>query len=404
MTDRTLLLDKIGGAGLPTPRVESWKYTDLKALARLNPVLADANSGQSITAVPTGTLPEIEAAQIVLTNGELRPDLSDLTALPEGVTVEETDAPAPPEFWREDALVGLAPGTAIAIRVAKGVEASKPLHVISIASGDAMAIRPSVTVSLGEAAQLVLIESHIGDGTYFTNVTANVTLARAAALGHYKLQADGRSAFHIARTALTLGDNTEYDGFRLSTGGTLARDEIRATLDGSHIEARLNGAYMAGDGQHIDTTSFIDHAKPECRSHQVFKGVLDAGGRGVFQGKILVRPDAQKTDGYQMNRALMLSPDAEIDSKPELEIYADDVKCSHGATIGELEENQLFYLMARGIPRDRARHLLIEAYLADAVEHVGHEPTRAAFQKTISAWLQHHDGTPETLEIRGART
>jgi Fe-S cluster assembly protein SufD len=204
------------------------------------------------------------------------------------------------------------------------------------------------------------------------------------------LQAEGADAFHLSMTALKLAETSTYDGFVLATGAKLARHEVRAELDGEHIEYAINGVYLGADGQHHDITTFIDHARPHGTSHEMVKGVLTGTARGVFQGKILVRPDAQKTDGFQMNRALLLSRDAEVNSKPELEIYADDVKCSHGATVGELEDDELFYLMARGIPRGRARALLVEAYVQEAIALIGRAPVRDAFAAVASEWLDRH--------------
>ena len=188
-------------------------------------------------------------------------------------------------------------------------------------------------------------------------------------------------------THVTCGEKVIYDNFALSCGAKLARNEIRGKLDGSEILYAVNGVYMAAANQHHDNTTFIEHAKPNSQSREIYKGVLDENGRGVFQGKILVQRPAQKTDGYQMNRALLLSRKAEIDSKPELEIYADDVKCSHGATVGELDDNQLFYLKARGIAEHDARNMLIEAYLRDALEEIRMESVAEAFGAKITDWL-----------------
>ena len=176
----------------------------------------------------------------------------------------------------------------------------------------------------------------------------------------------------------------------LTIGGRLSRNEIKPVLNGTGVECRLSGAYMVNGTQHCDTTTVIDHAKPQCTSREVYKGVIDGSARAVFQGKIIVRPDAQKTDGYQLNRALLLSDTAEIDTKPELEIYADDVKCSHGATAGELDDDQLFYLRARGIDLETARNLLISAFLADAINEIRIETVRESFQGIVSGWLKSH--------------
>jgi Fe-S cluster assembly protein SufD len=265
------------------------------------------------------------------------------------------------------------------------------VHLVSIgaATGSAKMTAPRVLILAGEGSVASIVESHVGVGEAerFTNIVTQITVGAGAVLGHYKLQAEPGTVSHIATTRVTVADRGSYDGFVLTTGAALARSEIRGLLAGSHIEYRVNGAYLGRGRQHLDTTTFIDHAEPDCHSSEVYKGVLAEKARGVFQGKILVRPDAQRTDGYQMNRAMLLSREAEIDSKPELEIYADDVKCSHGATVGELEPDQMFYLMARGIPRDRARAILVEAYVAEAIDEIRGAPVREAFQGVAAAWL-----------------
>src|SRR3546814_7024730 len=213
---------------------------------------------------------------------------------------------------------------------------------------------PRVLVVVDEGASADLLTAHVGDGAYLANPVTEIVVGNGARLGHTVLQAEAGAAFHVAMTAIRLADKASYQGFVLAAGALLARHEVRAELDGTHVDYAINGVYLGAGDQHHDITTFIDHARPHGGRHEMVKGVLTGRARGVFQGKILVRPDAQKTDGFQMNRALLLSRDAEVDSKPELEIYADDVKCSHGATVGELEDAQLFYLMARGIQIGRA--------------------------------------------------
>jgi Fe-S cluster assembly protein SufD len=179
-----------------------------------------------------------------------------------------------------------------------------------------------------------------------------------------------------------------YDNFTLNAGAKLVRNEIHVALCGPKAECHMNGVQLLADGQHADTTTALDHAAPDCSSRQTYKTVLTGRSRGVFQGKILVRQAAQKTDGYQMNQALLLSPEAEIDSKPQLEIYADDVKCSHGATVGELDAEQIFFLRSRGIPEAEARSMLVEAFLTEAVEAVAEEPIRAALTGAVTGWWE----------------
>jgi Fe-S cluster assembly protein SufD len=213
-------------------------------------------------------------------------------------------------------------------------------------------------------------------------------VAEEATLAHVRIQREGRAGYQLATVLAEVAAGGTYDNFTLNAGGRLVRNEIHVTLNGPRAAAHMNGAQLVGDGQHADTTTYLDHAAPDCPSRQTYKTVLAGRSRGVFQGKILVRQAAQRTDGYQMNQALLLSEQAEIDSKPQLEIYADDVKCSHGATVGALDENQLFYLRARGIPAEEARAMLVQAFLVEAVEGVTDPLAQAALAEAIEGWWE----------------
>ena len=280
----------------------------------------------------------------------------------------------------------------LVLRLAPGVVVERPIRMVFLTdpdSGAAVAAHPRNLVLAEDNSQATLVEIHRGaDGAeYFTNAVTEIAVGAGARLHHYKLQDEGDRALHLANLQVSLGRDATYDNFILSLGARLARNDIRAALAATGIDCRLSGAYVARGSQHMDTTSFIDHAEPDCRSREVYAGVLDGRSRGVFQGKILVRRDAQRTDGHQLNRALLLSKGAEIDSKPELEIYADDVKCSHGATAGEIDAEALFYLRSRGIGEDEARALLIEAFLLEALEEIGDESVREEFAGRLKTRL-----------------
>lgn len=386
-------------AGLPGVRTEAWKFTNLNALKALEPVAPRGTSEIARLSSFAG----MDAAELHLSNGTL----TRADALPDGVEMVSLAGPDDAPGWVAETLGRIAdtdqhPFTAIntgafaggvALRIARGVAVERPILLLvdtQGVEGAAVAVHPRVLVVVEDGAMADLVEVHTGSGAYVNNAVTELVIGKDARLGHYKLQAESGEAFHIAMTAAHCAESSTYDNFALSTGGRLARNEIRATLDGRHIEYRINGGYLACGDQHMDTATFIDHAMPDCASHELYKGVLADRAHGVFQGKILVRPDAQKTDGYQMNRALLLSRDAEINSKPELEIYADDVKCSHGATVGELEDDQLFYLMARGISKERARAILVAAYVDEAIDHIQREPIRDAFRAAAADWMQRH--------------
>jgi Fe-S cluster assembly protein SufD len=387
-------------AGWPHARTESWKYTNLNALAAVDfslAVPADAS-------IPEGRVLANDAPRVVLVNGMLNPALSDLDRLPAGITLtrladaEEGARTALRELLEEETstdglpLAALNTATlsdALVMDIAPAASPETPVHVISIGASDNAAFAPRLIIRAGDGSFADVIESHVGSGAevYFSNIVTQVTVGKNARLGHYRVQNEATGAFHIALTTAEVAEGAVYDNFVLSLGARLARNEIRGTVNGARVEYRVNGAYLATGSQHLDNTTFIDHAAAGSRSREVYKGVLAGSSRGVFQGKILVRPDAQQTDGYQMNRAMLMSEKAEIDSKPELEIYADDVKCSHGATVGELEEDHLFYLQARGVDRDTARRLLVAAYIDDAINEIHSEPVRDAMKQLANEWL-----------------
>lgn len=393
----------VTASGLPTQKTEAWKYTSLNAMRKVDwsgPSADGADFAQVQAAIPA-----LDAYTVVLLNGRFDPVLSDLAGLPKGVRVLPMPE-AMSDTAVSDILASLVPlntapmaalNTAhlddgVLVRVDEGKALDKPLHIISVGYSAAAptAFHPRILIQLGEAAEATIVESHIGldSAPTLSNTVVEADLAPSARLGHYKLQDQAAESFDISTTAIHCGDKSIYDGFTLSLGKGTMRNDVRLTLDGERVEGRLNGAYLGYGASHVDNTTFIDHAKPNSTSREVFKGVLAETSRGVFQGKILVRPDAQNTDGHQLNKSLLLSDKAEADSKPELEIYADDVRCSHGATIGALDDQQLFYLRARGIDAATARAMLVQAFLMEAVDEVQKVTVRDALQGLLTARLQ----------------
>lgn len=381
--------------GLPGARVEDFKYTPLRKLAEFTPREPDA-----IGAFPK-SVPDFPAIRLALVNGVLDAALSDLDALPDGVTVTAmADAlksgailaklgSALPETGLPMAGLNAARfRNGVVLEIAPGAAIETPIHLISV-TGAGAGIDPRHLVLVGENAEITLAETHVsvGEGVTAINRVSEILLAPSARLKHRVLFAEGADVSHIATTGLHLAERATYHGVYLALGKGLLRNEMRATLTGPHAEAHMRGAYVGRDAAHIDNTTFIDHAAPDCLSRQVFKGVLDGTARGVFQGKVLVRPDAQRTDGHQLHKALMLSDKAEIDCKPELEIYADDVKCSHGATAGEIDSDQLFYLRARGIAEETARRLLVAAFVTETVEAMGEGALHDAFAAALDRVL-----------------
>lgn len=251
---------------------------------------------------------------------------------------------------------------------------------------DGMLHAPVLKVILEEGAELTLIERHAGAGSYWKNMSAEIKLGANAKLRHYRIIED--TGVVTLNTQLNQKQDSFYNGFTLIKGGPLVRNETHAALTGKNAECDISGLNLLKDKQHGDTTIVVTHEAPHCRSSQFFRSVLDGEARGVFQGKIHVNREAQKTDGYQLSNALLLSERAEMDTKPELEIYADDVKCSHGATCGQLDDEPLFYLRSRGLTEGQARMLLVQAFVDEAVEKVADEKTKDFLKETASLWLK----------------
>jgi Fe-S cluster assembly protein SufD len=385
--------------GLPTAKDEAWKYTNLNRLRRDGFVPAPMAPAARVESLPAGNILGLDAYRIVLVNGALDETLSDLGRMPEAVSIAGTDGLAREVFGQivdldtapVAALNTAAFDDAVAIHVHANALLDKPIHIVSLGGGtaDPVVFHPRVLVDAAPGSQVTLLESHVGAGgeSYFSNSVVEIAVGTRASVRHYKLQNEQPGAVHIADTAVRLADDASYESFVLTLGAALARNEISVEIAGRHAECRLFGGYLLAGDQHGDHTTFIDHAAPESTSREVYKGVLDGKSRGVFQGKILVRKDSQKTDGHQLNQALLLSRGAEIDSKPELEIYADDVKCAHGATAGELDEEALFYLRARGIDAASARNLLIAAFIQSALEEMSDAKVREAMAGMIDTWL-----------------
>jgi Fe-S cluster assembly protein SufD len=295
-------------------------------------------------------------------------------------------------FLRDGAFVYVPPGTVI----------EEPILLEFLADrvgGNHAWHRRSLFV-LGENSQVTLVESYSGPAgvTYFTNAVTEVIVGAGAVVDHYKVQREGDAAFHMATMQIQLDRAARFSSHAVTLGGSWVRNEVNAVFGGEGAECTLNGLYQAAGQQLIDNHTLIDHAYPHCASHELYKGILDGKARGVFNGKIQVRQDAQKTDAKQTNQTLLLSDDATINTKPQLEIYADDVKCTHGATVGQLDEEALFYLRSRGIDREQARALLTFAFANDIVDRIRVAPLRTQLERAFLA--AHHLPPTEAEEER----
>ncbi len=275
----------------------------------------------------------------------------------------------------------------IVIHKTRGEVCEQPEDIV-FTGAEGQHTQPCLKITLEEGAQLTLIERHSGDGAYWKNMVTEITLSPNANLQHIRLQNDNEQAVHTNLVHIKVDKDAVYNGFSLNMGAKLSRHEIHAEINGQNSEISFNGLNMLSGEQHGDTTILIEHKAPHCRSNQFYRTLLDDQSHGVFQGKVHVHQEAQKTDGYQLSNALLLSTDAEMDTKPELEIYADDVKCSHGATTGQLDEEPLFYLRQRGLSEAQARLLLVQAFVDEVAEKVENESFRNEILEATHTWLQ----------------
>jgi len=337
---------------------------------------------------------------LVFVNGRFQLALSSVNAVPAGLTVSGLpDALDTPEVlaWLtrlagSDASAFTALNTAFfedvaVIRIDKGAVIDTPVNVVFVSTGSTTpsVSYPRILIVAGEHSQSTIIESHIGvgEGTYLSCAVTEAVIGPAAVVDHYRVQLERSHGYHYCRLQVHAERQATFLSHAFSLGGAIVRNDLGAVLGGEGIDCTLNGLYVAEGDTLIDNHTTIDHAMPHCGSHEVYKGILGGRAKGVFNGKIIVREDAQKTDAKQTNKALLLSGTAQINTKPQLEIFADDVKCTHGATVGQLDADAMFYLQARGITRADARSLLIRSFAGDIVARVKFEPLR----KRLESWL-----------------
>ncbi len=403
---RDAAFDVFAREGLPHRRVEQWKYTDLRALMRdAKPLASPPDAAVKARAKTAGALRgDLEARSLVFVDGAFVAELSDLADLDQGLTVRSlADALADNDPALVTHLGKLAPASDVAvalntalmgdgavIRIAAGSTIARPLHLLFVASEKPAAtfLRSLVVAEPGSRA--MLIESHEGPaGTdYQVNAALELFVGDEAHVDHVKIIGEGADALHVSTLAAAIGAHARFNSFTFTSGGAVVRNQLFLKFDGEGTVAAIRGATLVRGRQHADTTLIADHVARDCQSREVFKAVLDDEAHAVFQGRIIVRPHAQKTDAKMMTKSLLLSDRAEADNKPELEIFADDVQCGHGATSGALDDDLKFYLMARGIPAAEAEALLIQAFLGEAIEGIEHAGLHEALMETVAAWLK----------------
>ena len=409
---RKAAIGTFAALGLPHRRIEQWKWTDLRGA--LKEALPPAALGAVTIAAPTldaalEELADIDAHRMVFVDGRHVPEMatpgtvSGLTLTPLAEALLGSDG------WACDGLAGQMAGQSSAghgavialntafmtdgavIRLGKEVRLAKPLLLVFARKAEeGHLVTTRNIIALGDGAEATVMEVHLalpGAAAGQANTLTDVVLGAGARLSHGKCTLAGEEASHLATWLVTLGRASTYHAFQLTARSGLVRNNVFATFKGEGAKLDISGAFLGRSVEHIDTTLLVDHAVPGCESRELFKGVLADRAHGVFQGKVIVRPNAQKSDGKQMAQALLLSPDAEFDSKPELEIHADDVACGHGATAAEIDEGLLFYMRARGIPVAEARALLIESFIGEAIDKVEDECLRAALSQMVKRRL-----------------
>jgi len=389
--------------GFPSMRLEDWKYTDVAPIARFPFRVAHPPVTVAAEVVEAADL--TAGSRLVFVNGRYLPGLSSRGALPTGTRVTNLGA----VLAREPELIEAHLGryadarhafTALnaafiqdgaVVLLPRRAQVAEPIHLLFVAqpAGKPLVSHPRILIVASEESRAVVVETYIGNGggVYFTNAVTEIVLGANADMTHYILQRESNQGFRVATLEVRQGAGSRFRSHAVSLGGALARSDINALFDAEGCECSLDGLYILGGTQHVDHHTMIDHRHGRCTSRELYKGVLDGKSTGVFNGKICVRPQAQQSDAEQVNKNLLLSDDATINTKPQLEIFADDVKCSHGATIGRLDDDALFYLRARGIDAAAARSLLIAAFANELIGRMQAAPIRAQLERLVSSHL-----------------
>lgn len=363
---RKQAMERVSHLGLPTPKLERWKYTDLpKALRKRS-----------------------------LKPGQIKWSISDaddfnLTRMPDDKRNIYTRSPFGTDKYNDTMLADLAAIRSVKLNglfIEKGKTVDKPVDISVDGNGDHFN-NGHFLLYLEKGAELTIIEKQNGQGAYWKNIYMQIVLEEGAILHHVKIQDDSIDSVNTTTTDIHIAEKAQYNAFTLTKGAGVSRNQIHAVIDGVNADCTLNGVNLLNQDQLGDTTITIEHKAPNCTSNQFYRSLLADKAHGVFQGKVHVYQEAQQTDGYQLSNTIMLSDGAEMDTKPELEIYADDVRCSHGATTGQLEDEPLFYMRARGISEKDAKRLLMQSFLAEVSEHVRDDDARADIDVAIDAWL-----------------
>ncbi len=410
---RKTAIAKFAELGFPTTKNEEWKYTDVSPIAKLalKPIFGYKVAGVTAKDLEQFSFGHPEWNRIVCINGHFSKELSTANSVPAGVKIGSLaeaikNEPALIEQhltkyapYDENAFVALSTAflqDGVFMYIPNRTIIEKPVHLMMISTGPETEFVsfPRNLIIAGESSQMAFIESYVSlvPNIYLTNTVTEIFLAKNAIVEHDRLQLESDRSFHVGTLHVQQDRDSNFSSNAVTFGGRLVRNNITVTLDGEGAEATLNGLYLGTGEQHIDNHTCIVHAKPHCPSHELYKGILAEKSKGVFNGKIIVKKDAQKTDAKQTNKNLILSDEASIDTKPQLEIFANDVKCTHGATVGQLDDEALFYLRSRGVSLNKARDILIYAFASDVIERIKVEPLRERLHHILRKRLEDAHG------------
>ena len=397
---RSSAMDRFEQLGFPSVREEDWKYTNLASLAKeeLVPVTSGSSEAHDVERF---TYPETAQAHLVVVDGFLREDLSVKTGLGDVIAVDLFNAAEDARYnklvrkylarnagYHNNGLSALNTAflqSGVFLWIPKNVKLERPLQITFVADAENGASFPRLLVVAEENSSATLIESFVSSngGKYFTNAIAEIVVKDGAQLEHYRVQLESNNAYHVSTTSAELGRASRYETTSINLGAQLSRHDVSVVMEHEGAETAVDGLYMVGSDQHSDTHSVIDHKQPHCTSHQLYKGILDGNGRAVFNGKVFVREGAQKTDAQQTNKNLLLSDKARVDTKPQLEIYADDVKCAHGAAVGQIDPEELFYLETRGIGPELGRSLLTYGFAEEVIGKIKIDSIRSQLDEIV---------------------
>lgn len=401
---RRAAISRFSALGFPTPRHEEWKYTNVAPLLRHKFKLAQEPVHLTKAALAEFAFAGLPQNLLVFVNGRFAKELSHVELRVQGLVIDSLSQ----VLQRSDDLTGkylgryadyeheafIALNTAFAddgafIRVPRNTVLEEPIHLLNISDAGTMSFlaHPRNLLLIGAGSQVQIIESyhHLAGQAYFNNVVTEIVMEQNAIVDHVRIQNESRQAYHVAAREVHQEKGSVYSSISIDLGGALVRNNFNLRLQAENCEGNLFGFYMCSGQQLVDNHTLIDHAMPHCNSKEHYKGILDDKSHGVFNGKVMVRPDAQKTNAYQSNQCLLLSNEATINAKPQLEIFADDVKCSHGAAIGQLDEDAAFYLRSRGIGEEEANSMLRYAYASEILDHIKIAPVRERLDKMVNA-------------------